>query len=115
MDIDHHRGRWQEITLRVLEFGETAFRRLLDTIVEGKHHVTPLLRFTEFQTGLIIARGSLRPEFPSAAAAEDVIVAEFDAGRARFSSIAKLLHRFDPDLRDVIDVIWQGIGILDVT
>ena len=48
MDVDHYRRSGQEVALGVHQFAQRTFRRLLNPIVERKHHVPALLWFTIF-------------------------------------------------------------------
>ena len=43
-----------------------------------------------------------------------MVVAQFDAGRAGLAGIVELLHRLQADLGDVVDVVGQRVGVLDV-
>ena len=115
VDVEHHRRPGEQLTLGILDLRQRPFGGALDVEVEGKVHRGPLLGRVAGDELLVVAGGRLGPQLPAAHPLEDGVEGLLDAGRALLAGVLQLLEIIHGQVRELVYLLRQLVGIFDIT
>ena len=112
--VEHDGGAGEEFALGILDLRQRPFGGALDVTVQGKVDGRALLGGVAGDELLVVPGGGLGPEFPTAHPLEHGVESLLDARRALLAGVLQFLKVIHRQVRELVHLFRQLIGVLDV-